>query len=638
MPSYSDTLDGGKPFILQLQATTKSQSVSDNKSTIHVELHLIKTGTSPSWSNNTSTWTTKINGSSYSGNFTYDFRSITDLTLWSVDIGIPHGSDGGKIVPLAATVAASGLGNASLSGSYTLDDIPRASYSSIDPTNQLYPGTTYQVKTNRKSTSFRHKLTYKFGNVVGTLGTDVATTVDWTPAYSLLGQMPNVESMVGTITCTTYDGDGDTVGTTTDNFRLFVPDSVVPSFDSISVAEATSGVSAAVGGYVQNVSTLKLGIVGASGAYNSTISAYKLQVAGQTINASSGTTGKIAASGTQTITATITDSRGRTAKKTQNINVLAYQAPKLLAISAVRALSNGTLNDDGTYIRANIQSTVTSLNPSGTQKNSLSYRISTRTKGSTTWSPVGSWVTPGGTSFNSFALAPGTYDITTAYEVYVQVQDIFTTSAVVLTLTTSTIFMHWDEKLGVGIGKYRERGQLDVKGDIYHRNGGIVQPTGMIVAFAGSNAPAGWLILNGAAISRTTYAALFALFGGNYGTGDGSTTFNLPDARGSAIVGLDSTQTEFARMGTTGGSKTHSHTLSSAGQAQISLAAGSNPVVQRRVPTSDTWDATISATTGIGVTTSSPPTGVGSGAGLTGRSDAGNSLSPYITLNWIIKT
>lgn len=62
-------------------------------------------------------------------------------------------------------------------------------------------------------------------------------------------------------------------------------------------------------------------------------------------------------------------------------------------------------------------------------------------------------------------------------------------------------------------------------------------PIGAILAFGGSSAPAGWMICNGAAISRTTYAALFAVIGTAYGAGDGSTTFNLPDPREAALVG-----------------------------------------------------------------------------------------------------
>lgn len=63
--------------------------------------------------------------------------------------------------------------------------------------------------------------------------------------------------------------------------------------------------------------------------------------------------------------------------------------------------------------------------------------------------------------------------------------------------------------------------------------------TGTVLPFAGSTAPTGWLLCYGQAISRTTYANLFAVIGTTYGVGDGSTTFNLPDLRGRIAAGKD---------------------------------------------------------------------------------------------------
>lgn len=60
----------------------------------------------------------------------------------------------------------------------------------------------------------------------------------------------------------------------------------------------------------------------------------------------------------------------------------------------------------------------------------------------------------------------------------------------------------------------------------------LVMPTGVVLPFAGTAAPTGWLACDGTAISRTTYASLFAAISTSYGVGDGSTTFNLPDLRG----------------------------------------------------------------------------------------------------------
>ena len=88
---------------------------------------------------------------------------------------------------------------------------------------------------------------------------------------------------------------------------------------------------------------------------------------------------------------------------------------------------------------------------------------------------------------------------------------------------------------------------------------GVSTPAGIITMFTGATAPPGYLICDGAAVSRTTYAALFAVIGTTYGVGNGSTTFNLPNFQSRVPVGK-STETEFNTLGKTGGAKTHTLT------------------------------------------------------------------------------
>jgi microcystin-dependent protein len=88
-------------------------------------------------------------------------------------------------------------------------------------------------------------------------------------------------------------------------------------------------------------------------------------------------------------------------------------------------------------------------------------------------------------------------------------------------------------------------------------------PVGMLAPFAGSSAPDGWLLCAGQAVSRSTYAALFAVVSTTYGSGDGSTTFNLPDLRGRTAVGKDDM----------GGSAANRVTAGISGIAGITLGA-----------------------------------------------------------------
>lgn len=92
-------------------------------------------------------------------------------------------------------------------------------------------------------------------------------------------------------------------------------------------------------------------------------------------------------------------------------------------------------------------------------------------------------------------------------------------------------------------------------------------PAGSVITTAASAAPTGWLLCDGTAVSRTTYATLFAAISTTYGAGDGSTTFNLPDLRGRVVAGLDNMGgTDAGRLdwantiGTTGGAQNHTLT------------------------------------------------------------------------------
>lgn len=91
-------------------------------------------------------------------------------------------------------------------------------------------------------------------------------------------------------------------------------------------------------------------------------------------------------------------------------------------------------------------------------------------------------------------------------------------------------------------------------------------PTGTLIWFAASTAPANFLKASGAAISRTTYAALFAVIGTTYGVGDNSTTFNVPDLRGEFVRGWDDARgiDSGRAIGTWQGSSnlSHSHSTS----------------------------------------------------------------------------
>ena len=101
----------------------------------------------------------------------------------------------------------------------------------------------------------------------------------------------------------------------------------------------------------------------------------------------------------------------------------------------------------------------------------------------------------------------------------------------------------------------------------------LLVPAGAVQAFAMNSAPSGWLAADGTAVSRSTYAALFAAISTTYGAGDGSTTFALPDLRGYFVRG-SGTNSDATAAGTFGvkqadDNKAHTHTITDPGHIHI---------------------------------------------------------------------
>lgn len=162
-------------------------------------------------------------------------------------------------------------------------------------------------------------------------------------------------------------------------------------------------------------------------------------------------------------------------------------------------------------------------------------------------------------------------------------------------------------------------------------------PSGTVLPYAGSTAPAGFLFANGQAVSRTTYSSLFAAIGTTFGSGDGSTTFNVPDLRGRVAAGVDN-MGGIGAAGRLGSGENGGIT----GTASLGVAGGEQGHVQtlaELVPhTHPQMASTLLAQSG--------PTNQGAGSpgwltgGTTGSTGGGNPFNvvqPTLVLNYIIK-
>lgn len=174
--------------------------------------------------------------------------------------------------------------------------------------------------------------------------------------------------------------------------------------------------------------------------------------------------------------------------------------------------------------------------------------------------------------------------------------------------------------------------------DVAAQSGAV--PTGVVNMWATNTAPTGWLICAGAAVSRTTYATLFAILGTTFGAGDGSTTFNLPDYRDRMPIGAGTTYSANSQ----GGSKdaivvSHTHTatttMTDPGHAHgMTLyrgdSGGASAGIGYARDSAEAYSgATNSAATGITVATT---------LSSTGSSGTNANLPPYLGIYFIIKT
>jgi hypothetical protein len=287
-----------------------------------------------------------------------------------------------------------------------------------------------------------------------------------------LSQIPNATSGKGAIIVTTYSGSTN-LGTKTLSYTLNAPSTVVPTLTDISLSEAVSAVSTVMGAggnYVQNQSKIAWNMLGVGGVYGSTITGYKLTVSGKTYNTISGTTEALTSSGTLSVIATVTDSRGRTKTFTKTITVAAWAPPRLTERTVYRSNSSGTADPNGIYIAVNLAASVSSL-VNSTQKNSIRYLVDTKSPSGTTWTNRRNTLAGNVTSTNpGVFVISGTYAQSSAFDVRVSIQDAFATTVSQLQVPTSTVTMDWGNGT-VGVGKFWENGTLDVGGDIYAKAG-----------------------------------------------------------------------------------------------------------------------------------------------------------------------
>ena len=455
---------GGKAILRAYEAST---NIDRNTSQVRLQLY---------WENGD----TKISGVPWEAYIDYDggkrLSNSGTLTvepnqtamLIDQEVTVAHDGDGtrtiyyrgefknksnNKVIP---------INNASL----TLTTISRASYGA-DVTAEIAKPVTINI--TKREAWMRHSIWVTIGSYDQKIaGDDVDSSFTWIPPIEIANQFPNSASGSGTITYVTYN-NGVEVGKDVRRITVNVPTNLFkPGFTGFNLSDTnqvTQNLIPSPTHFVSTLSRIKVAFDGARGSVGASVTGYYAEIVGG--NTSAQTNGGILTVPTtmtdtqMTVRAKVQDSRGVWSDwREQSITVLAYFNPTL----RFEAKRTGEKLDTITLKRF---LKVAALSVNGTQKNTTKLTFKTRKVGTDTYTTdsTNEWQNISELNGSDVNLN-GKYPADTSWEVLGRVEDKFSYTEFVITVSTDKVVMSY-ERDGVGIGKYREMGALDVNGLIY---------------------------------------------------------------------------------------------------------------------------------------------------------------------------
>ena len=435
------------------------QNVTNNTSKITAALYLVQDNT----------WSLEISGRNNEASIagkSYDWSSpeiyngggkTTKIGTVTSD-NLTHNADGTKSVTISvtfyikATINGTYYESITASKTVTLNTIPRATQPTLSASSADM-GSNITINMPRASSGFKHDLAYSFaGSVFNAITTGADTSYTW-QVPDLASKIPNAASGTVTIRCITWSGKTK-IGTKTVLLTVKVPTTAeyMPTINAVTTAEQTSGLAAQFGAYIQGKSKIKTLII-SSGAKGSKIKSYSTTFAGKTYTGNGWTSDVITQSGTLEMVTTATDSRGRTAKKTTTISVLAYNKPAINILTAKRTDATGKEDPtNGTYVALAYKYAVTSLN----SKNTANFKVEIKGVNESEWTTILT-----GSDLSANVTAPKVS--TTAYQVSVDdsydlratLVDYFGASASFLTHVSSGAVIMDLKGDGTGVAFYK---------------------------------------------------------------------------------------------------------------------------------------------------------------------------------------
>ena len=484
----SGTFTGGRaankygPW-LTLHWTEVEQQISNNRTKVRLTLRF-------HWDRNISYNFNGKPGTLHGSSYTFKGRasgSSGSLILRRQDFWVGHGSDGkksqnfaGNIRSMGLTWGGIGVNTMSVSGTATLTPIPRKSDLTGASMNSLQASSnnTLSISRSVKYTGFYHLVTILDGSTwvwdTGYFKGSPSTsyTIPSATVNNMLNRMKSTTSKTFRVRLRTYTGSGGSglIGESVRNMTVNIHSNVTPSASGISVAISGSGRDKTINKYVQNITRVTSSFNSSAG-YGASVSSRSIvvrRVSGsadsQTISSASGTTGReVRNNGTYEAIGTIKDSRGRTATSRTTFTVEAYSPPRITNFTAVRNESNQTI------VKINRTGSWSHLGGS----NPLTIKLQ-RKQGSGAYTNVIADATGTNGTYGADVNSTGN-DVTLSYDFRLYIVDTFGKSAEsLISIGTAKVLFDKHKDLGIGIGKLHERGELDVAGDIYISNDGIL--------------------------------------------------------------------------------------------------------------------------------------------------------------------
>ena len=374
--------------------------------------------------------------------------------IFTRTVPVKHAPDGTKTV----TVTADYWRGTHASKVMELPRIPRASALTV-PNGTL--GSSLRLTIAAASADFRHVLRYRLGTRSGIIGENLpGGECRWTAPLDLARALPEAVSGTCTYTLETYAG-GEQVGSASAEAQLLVPDSVGLTLQEgwLELEPLTTLRSrAAIAGYIQGKSrvrgTVHREYITGENAYGATVSAINFRLEGK-VYAESQESQVLIGSGTVPLTATVTDSRGRSQSREFPLSVMAYAAPRLTDAEIFRCDAQGSPDPGGYYVSAEAVAVVSSLNGQNSGRLTAGLRTPQGSFGSETDLQSGV----------PRILGDGRLLPTQTYELRISLTDRLGSSVTLTeTIPTDRVFFHGRPGgKGAAFGKYAEEdGLLDI--------------------------------------------------------------------------------------------------------------------------------------------------------------------------------